>query len=45
LLAQRAESVIAVDNAPKMVEFGARLAQENVLRTWSTAGRSGSAAI
>ena len=29
LLAQRAERVIAVDNAPKMVEFGARLAQEN----------------
>ncbi|HVY94094.1 MAG TPA: metalloregulator ArsR/SmtB family transcription factor [Bryobacteraceae bacterium] len=29
LLAQRAERVIAVDNSPKMVEFGARLAREN----------------
>jgi len=29
LLAQRAEKVIAVDNSPKMVEFGARLAAEN----------------
>ena len=29
LLAQRAERVIAVDNSAKMVEFGARLAQEN----------------
>ncbi len=31
LLAQRAERVIAVDNSAKMVEFGARLAQENGL--------------
>jgi ubiquinone/menaquinone biosynthesis C-methylase UbiE len=31
LLAQRAERVIAVDNAAKMVEFGARLAKENGL--------------
>jgi ArsR family transcriptional regulator len=29
LLAQRAERVIAVDNSPKMVEFGARLAADN----------------
>jgi ArsR family transcriptional regulator len=29
LLAQRAERVIAVDNSAKMVEFGAKLAQEN----------------
>ncbi|HEY4089008.1 MAG TPA: metalloregulator ArsR/SmtB family transcription factor [Bryobacteraceae bacterium] len=29
LLAQRAERVIAVDNSPKMVEFGSRLAREN----------------
>lgn len=29
LLAQRAQQVIAVDNSPKMVEFGARLAREN----------------
>lgn len=29
LLAQRAERVIAVDNSPKMVEFGSRLASEN----------------
>jgi ArsR family transcriptional regulator len=29
LLAQRAERVIAIDNSPKMVEFGARLAAEN----------------
>jgi ubiquinone/menaquinone biosynthesis C-methylase UbiE len=29
LLAQRAERVIAIDNSPNMVEFGARLAQEN----------------
>ena len=29
LLAQRAERVIAVDNSPKMVEFGSRLAKEN----------------
>jgi len=29
LLAQRAKHVIAVDNSPKMVEFGARLAKEN----------------
>jgi ArsR family transcriptional regulator len=29
LLAQRAKRVIAVDNSPKMVEFGAKLAQEN----------------
>jgi ArsR family transcriptional regulator len=29
LLAQRAEKVIAVDNSPKMVEFGARLAADN----------------
>lgn len=31
LLAQRAEKVIAVDNAAKMVEFGAKLAKENGL--------------
>lgn len=31
LLAQRAERVIAVDNSPKMVEFGAKLAKENGL--------------
>lgn len=31
LLAQRAGRVIAVDNSPKMVEFGARLAGENGL--------------
>ena len=31
LLAQRAEKVIAVDNSPKMVEFGARMAAENGL--------------
>jgi ubiquinone/menaquinone biosynthesis C-methylase UbiE len=31
LLAQRAERVIAVDNSAKMVEFGAKLAQENGL--------------
>lgn len=31
LLAQRAERVIAVDNSANMVEFGARLAQENGL--------------
>ena len=29
LLAKRAQKVIAVDNAPKMVEFGARLAREH----------------
>lgn len=29
LLAQRAERVIAVDNAPKMVEFGAQLARDH----------------
>jgi len=29
LLAQRAERVIAIDNSPKMVEFGSRLAREN----------------
>jgi ubiquinone/menaquinone biosynthesis C-methylase UbiE/biotin operon repressor len=29
LLAQRAKQVIAVDNSPKMVEFGAKLAKEN----------------
>jgi ArsR family transcriptional regulator len=29
LLAQRAKRVIAVDNSPKMVEFGSRLAREN----------------
>jgi ubiquinone/menaquinone biosynthesis C-methylase UbiE len=29
LLAQRAKRVIAIDNSPKMVEFGARLASEN----------------
>ncbi len=29
LLAQRAKRVIAVDNSPKMVEFGAKLAREN----------------
>lgn len=29
LLAQRAERVIAVDNSAKMVEFGARMAEEN----------------
>jgi ubiquinone/menaquinone biosynthesis C-methylase UbiE len=29
LLAQRAKQVIAVDNSPNMVEFGARLAAEN----------------
>ncbi len=29
LLAQRAKKVIAVDNSPKMVEFGAKLAQDN----------------
>lgn len=32
LLAQRAEHVIAVDNSPNMVEFGAKLAQENGIR-------------
>jgi ubiquinone/menaquinone biosynthesis C-methylase UbiE len=32
LLAQRAQRVISVDNSAKMVEFGARLAQENGLR-------------
>jgi ArsR family transcriptional regulator len=32
LLAQRAKHVIAVDNSPKMVEFGARLAVENGIR-------------
>ena len=31
LLAQRAEKVIAVDNSPNMVEFGARLAAEHGL--------------
>jgi ArsR family transcriptional regulator len=31
LLAQRAKRVIAVDNSPKMVEFGARLAKQNGL--------------
>jgi ArsR family transcriptional regulator len=31
LLAQRAEKVIAVDNSPNMVEFGARMAAENGL--------------
>jgi len=31
LLAQRAQSVIAVDNSAKMVEFGAKLATENGL--------------
>ena len=29
LLAQRAKQVIAVDNSPKMVEFGSKLAKEN----------------
>ena len=29
LLAQRAKQVIAVDNSPKMVEFGTKLAKEN----------------
>jgi ArsR family transcriptional regulator len=29
LLAHRAERVIAIDNSPKMVEFGSRLAREN----------------
>jgi ArsR family transcriptional regulator len=29
LLAQRARQVIAVDNSPKMVEFGAKLAKDN----------------
>ena len=29
LLAQRAERVIAVDNSPKMVEFGSKIAREN----------------
>ncbi len=29
LLAQRAKRVISVDNSPKMVEFGAKLAKEN----------------
>ncbi len=29
LLAQRAKRVIAIDNSPKMVEFGAKLAKEN----------------
>jgi ubiquinone/menaquinone biosynthesis C-methylase UbiE len=29
LLAQRAKSVIAIDNSPKMVEFGAKLAKDN----------------
>ena len=29
LLAQRAKQVIAIDNSPKMVEFGAKLAKEN----------------
>jgi ArsR family transcriptional regulator len=29
LLAQRAKRVIAVDNSPKMVEFGAKLAKQN----------------
>ncbi|MGI8603742.1 MAG: ArsR/SmtB family transcription factor [Verrucomicrobiales bacterium] len=32
LLAQRAEKVIAVDNATKMVEFGARLARDHGFR-------------
>ncbi len=32
LLAQRAERVIAVDNSPRMVEFGAALARENGVR-------------
>jgi len=32
LLAQRAARVIAVDNSAKMVEFGAKLAQENGLK-------------
>jgi ArsR family transcriptional regulator len=31
LLAQRAKKVIAVDNSPKMAEFGAKLARENGL--------------
>ena len=31
LLAQRAKKVIAIDNAPKMVEFGANLAREHGL--------------
>ena len=31
LLAQRAKRVIAVDNSPKMVEFGAKLAKQNGL--------------
>jgi ArsR family transcriptional regulator len=29
LLAQRAKQVIAIDNSPKMVEYGAKLAREN----------------
>jgi ArsR family transcriptional regulator len=29
LLAQRAKQVIAIDNSPKMVEFGAKLAKDN----------------
>jgi ArsR family transcriptional regulator len=39
LLAQRAQRVIAVDNSPKMVEFGARLAAENGL--WNLEYRVG----
>ncbi|MDP0490039.1 MAG: metalloregulator ArsR/SmtB family transcription factor [Verrucomicrobiota bacterium JB023] len=31
LLAQRAKQVIAIDNSPKMVEFGQKLAKENKL--------------
>lgn len=31
LLAQRAQQVIAIDNSPKMVEFGQKLAKENRL--------------
>ena len=32
LLAQRAAKVIAVDNSPKMVDYGAKLAKENGIR-------------
>jgi ArsR family transcriptional regulator len=32
LLAQRARQVIAIDNSPKMVEFGTKLARENGVR-------------
>ncbi len=35
LLAQRAEKVIAIDNSPKMVEFGTKLAKEHGLKNLS----------